>query len=211
VGKRRQSRVRAVLAAFALGAAVGGTAYAAVHDAAPGELGAAPRAWPSDTSLAAPLERPVLLVFVHPRCPCTRATMTELARLAPRLDGRVDVRVAAYRPASSSSDWAEGRVLDVARSLRDVALIDDVAGTEARRFDALTSGTALLYSARGELLFRGGITPGRGHEGDSAGGDAIVRLAGAERHGGGGVVEARVFGCSLRDRTAGGGGIWGWN
>ena len=51
----------------------------------------------------------------------------------------------------------------------------DISGDEARRFGAATSGEALLYSPSGKLLFHGGITPSRGHEGGSVGRDALVR------------------------------------
>ena len=41
---------------------------------------------------------------------------------------------------------------------------------------ATTSGHVLLYDAGGVLRFAGGITDGRGHEGDNAGLDAALAL-----------------------------------
>jgi hypothetical protein len=73
----------------------------------------------------------------------------------------------------------------------------DDGGVEARRFGVKTSGTVLLYSALGRLLFHGGITGSRGHEGDNYG---ITRLAAALRGGAGDTavpVVSRVFGCAL--------------
>ena len=37
--------------------------------------------WPADTSLMIAPNRPTLLFFVHPKCPCTRASLAELERL----------------------------------------------------------------------------------------------------------------------------------
>jgi hypothetical protein len=58
----------------------------------------------------------------------------------------------------------------------------------------------VLYGTDGRLLFRGGITGARGHEGDSAGRDAVVALIS------GGVssaaVSTPVFGCQILQRPA---------
>jgi hypothetical protein len=72
----------------------------------------------------------------------------------------------------------------------------DEGGAEARRFGAATSGQALLYDAAGRLVFSGGITPARGHSGDSAGRDAIIRWV---ERGTAPQKSAFVFGCSLHD------------
>jgi hypothetical protein len=76
----------------------------------------------------------------------------------------------------------------------DVHLIEDPGGCEAARFGAQTSGDVLLYGADARLLFRGGITPGRGHVGDNPGWDAIIRLISG---GSTSLSEAPVFGCPL--------------
>ena len=70
----------------------------------------------------------------------------------------------------------------------------DEGGREAVKFAAAASGHALLYDAAGKLLFSGGITFSRGHQGDNAGRDAIERLARGERPG---YCESPVFGCAI--------------
>jgi hypothetical protein len=47
----------------------------------PGERGDPPAAWPSGSPIAEPSGRWVLILFAHPHCPCTRATVGELALL----------------------------------------------------------------------------------------------------------------------------------
>jgi hypothetical protein len=73
-------------------------------------------------------------------------------------------------------------------------VIRDQGGVEARRFDVEGSGHVLLYAPSGKLLFSGGITPSRGHEGDNAGRSAIVSLI---LRGHAPVDHTPVFGCSL--------------
>ena len=68
--------------------------------------------------------------------------------------------------------------------------------TAASSFAVATSGGVVLYNARGRLLFKGGITAARGHEGDSFGQERIASLlttGAADR------AAAPVFGCALED------------
>jgi hypothetical protein len=50
----------------------------------------------------------------------------------------------------------------------------DLDGKQCALLGAETSGHVLLYSPGGDLLFQGGITSERGHEGDNAGSDAVI-------------------------------------
>ena len=37
--------------------------------------------WPAESTIARLTERPTLVLFLHPKCPCSRATVGELERL----------------------------------------------------------------------------------------------------------------------------------
>ncbi len=78
-----------------------------------------------------------------------------------------------------------------------VSVLADPDGVEARRFGALTSGDAFLYDAGGRLVFRGGITPSRGHQGESAGRSAIEAFLKGGRPR---TATAPVFGCPIRSQ-----------
>ena len=73
-------------------------------------------------------------------------------------------------------------------------MVIDKGGTEARRFRVAGSGTTLLYAPTGQLLFSGGVTASRGHEGASVGSEAITRWV---LRGSAPTVHAPVFGCAL--------------
>jgi hypothetical protein len=82
------------------------------------------------------------------------------------------------------------------RAIPGVPSVDDEGGVEAKRFGVATSGHVLLFDRAGRLLFSGGITPARGHEGDSLGRDALIeRLAGTRTISG--PATSPVFGCPL--------------
>lgn len=132
--------------------------------------------------------------MLHPRCPCSRATLRELALIMTRGRGRCAAYVVFANP-EGDAEWAATDLWDQAAAIPGVRLIRDDGDVEARRFGAETSGQAFLYGADGRLLFRGGITPGRGHSGDNLGRTAILSLLDgghAERD------ETPVFGCHLR-------------
>lgn len=148
--------------------------------------------WPA-TNITRPVGA-TLVTAVHPYCPCTRASLEELSRVLAKSNGRLAVRILFYRPLDKPSSWARTGTWKTAAALPATQVIEDTAGREARRFGLRTSGETALYDARGQLVFRGGITSARGHAGDNYGADAIVQFVNAK-------VRSRsltpVFGCSL--------------
>jgi hypothetical protein len=160
-----------------------------------------PMAWPAASRIERQPDRPVLLLFAHPQCPCTRASVRELARLMARVRDRVDAHVLALRPTDVGEEWDGAWLWSAAAEIPGVTVTADADGREAARFHAATSGQTLLYDARGRLAFSGGLTASRGHEGDSFGQRRIVALlttGAADR------PDSPVFGCALfaRDRGA---------
>ncbi|HLK57286.1 MAG TPA: hypothetical protein VKU00_12010, partial [Chthonomonadaceae bacterium] len=83
-----------------------------------------------------------------------------------------------------------------AASLPGVTALPDEEGREAQSFHAATSGYTLLYDGNGRLLYRGGITSARGHEGANAGQETLLALLQGQQptH-----TQFPVFGCSLRN------------
>jgi hypothetical protein len=139
--------------------------------------------------------RPTLLVFVHPRCPCSGATIGELARILAKYHNRVTTAVFFYSPSTEAPEWHRTDLWLAASAIPGVRITEDLDGSAARMFGAYTSGETLLYTPDGRLAFHGGITPARGHEGDSAGQDAILSLLSGKPAASN---SAPVFGCSIR-------------
>jgi hypothetical protein len=117
-----------------------------------------------------------LLLAVHPQCPCSRASIAELARLASRFRDRLTCILFVYFPRGQTDDWLTTSAIEMARQLPQTQLKIDVDGRRARQFGMNTSGATILYSPQGELEFWGGITPSRGHQGDNIGADAIAAV-----------------------------------
>ena len=165
------------------------------YEMAPGRSAIAPTRWPGQSHVPRP-QHPTLVVTLHPRCPCSYATLEELDVLLTRVQNRLSAVVLFAVPPGLPGDPETSDLWRRAARIRNVTLVRDNGGREARRFGVETSGTSLLYGTTGELLFSGGITASRGHVGDNAGVETIVRRVLDEPTSGG---DTPVFGCPLRN------------
>lgn len=159
-----------------------------------GTAGAAPPDWPMESGMARTPALPTLVMLVHPQCPCTRATVSELAELMAHAQGQVVAHVLFAKPEGAPADWASGDLWNAVSAIPGVHAQADERGIEARRFGAETSGQTMLFDRAGRLLFRGGITAARGHAGANPGSAAVAALLRDRRPP---VGETRVYGCTL--------------
>lgn len=165
------------------------------YSSVPGTAARAPAGWPIASKIPRSNKLPTLLVFAHPHCPCTRATLAELARLMPKIRGKMETHVLVLKYAGQTEEWAKSGLWSDAESIPAVTTVLDIDGAEAKRFGAETSGQTLLYGVGGDLVFQGGLTPSRGHEGDSEGKDFVAAYAAGDRSARKNITAA--FGCSL--------------
>lgn len=156
--------------------------------------------WPGATRLPREASRRTLVVFVHPYCACSRATMEELGRLVAHVRNRLAIHVLVYRPSDTTPGWERTDLWESAARIPGVEVSSDEDATEAAVFGVFVSGQTLLYDTDGRLLFNGGITFARGHEGDNDGRTAIQSLVMGETVQ---VHQTPVFGCFLREGFAG--------
>jgi hypothetical protein len=163
------------------------------YQALPGPANSTTAAWPADSRLRRDTERYSVLLFVHPRCPCTQASIDELAWLLARSGERVDTWAVFVVPEGAPTDWQKGRSWEAAGAVPGLQKWTDLGGTEAQRFGVVTSGHVAVFAPDGRVVFSGGITGARGHRGENPGRNA-AHDALLGRH-----VEGNwpVFGCPL--------------
>jgi hypothetical protein len=166
---------------------------------APGRPCSPPEQWPAPAGVTYATERPRLLMFVHPHCPCSRASISELALLMARAGRAVDAHVLFLQPPATDRAWMLTDTWRAASAIPGVTVEADPGGQQARLFRCETSGTCVLYDRAGHLIFRGGITIARGHAGDNPGRDAIEALL---FHQPALLTNTPAFGCSLVDCPA---------
>ena len=164
------------------------------YKATPAETGTPPPRWPSESRLPRSQNQTATLVlFAHPHCPCTHASMSELARLVTDAPA-FDVVVALVRPAGVTEEWDDTELRRRAAAIPGATVVFDEDGAEAARFHAQTSGFAALYDRDGRLRFSGGLTSARGHEGDSFGRRRVLAVLSGQTPD---RDDAPVFGCAL--------------
>jgi hypothetical protein len=128
--------------------------------------------WPQDSRL---MQHPSgrLVIFIHPQCPCTQATLSELEAVMVRRSVATTLVISAV-----DSEWLTSKVMQhIERMQSQYATYIDVFldkdGSESERFEATVSGHCMYFNRQGQKVFSGGITASRGHVGDN---DARYRL-----------------------------------
>lgn len=171
----------------------------------PGPAAAAAARWPASSRLPRSRVLPTIVVFAHPRCPCSQATVSELARLLTNRQGRVAAVVAVLRPDGAPPGWERTPLWTAAAAIPGATLFADEGGREAAAFGAAVSGQAMLYGVDGALRFAGGLTMARGHAGDNPGRSAVEAWLSGQSA----ALHTPVFGCLLGTRPppAGGGSV----
>jgi hypothetical protein len=136
--------------------------------------------WPADSALQRVENRPSLVLFLHPKCPCSRASLKELERLLTATANAnapvPNLIVVATVPPSAPQSWWDTSTVAQSRALARAHIFIDRGGREAARFGATTSGMLMYFDKSGTRRYAGGITIARGHEGQSAGADALAAL-----------------------------------
>lgn len=164
----------------------------------PGLKAQAPRRWPVDAGIAHPPGRCTVVAFLHPRCPCSRATMAEFEHLVDDHGDSFSLTIVFLTDpeAGLTIDPRTDALWQRAAALRGASLYVDPDGIIARRFGAMTSGHVFAFDPDGTLEFEGGLTGSRGHAGECAGTVAIHAVLRGDTPP---TRSAPVFGCDLFD------------
>ena len=171
------------------------------YETTPGRSGPVAASWPAASIVPPPADKATLLMLAHPHCPCTRASVAELAQIMAHAPEGVKATVLFVKPSGAGADWDDTDLRRSAAAIPGVTVLTDENGIEAARFGAETSGHTLVFDREGKLLFSGGITATRGHVGYNAGENAALaalRQQTPDRAG------TAVFGCSLANRKPSG-------
>jgi hypothetical protein len=164
-----------------------------------GVAAASPSAWPAGTGLQFDSHRYNLVLFAHPKCPCTQATLAELETVLTRRGNEIKSTLCVFDPEGAPPDWTQTSLVQKAKAIPGVEVIVDRGGTIAAKFGAMTSGQVVLFDRNGHRIFTGGITGTRGHAGENRGRNLVLALAKGE------VCESPrtpVFGYALHEKIA---------
>jgi hypothetical protein len=203
VNPKTKTILTVVLGLTWTGAAIFGGRALLNYESTPGKVGVVSSSWPEESAIHLAGDRPTLVMAVHPQCPCTQASVAELAQVVAQTQNKARVIVLFYAPQSAegtTGDWMNTSLHRAVAQIPAVNVVPDVDGIEARRFGAETSGHTFLFDSKGGLLFNGGITASRGHSGENIGENNIVSMINNRTAN---QTRTLVFGCSLHERKQG--------
>lgn len=182
-----------------------------IHDTKPSQEAAAPLTMYKEEAQLADDRNFTMVVFLHPRCPCSVATLDCLDRLLARPENAKKMRAVVYLvcPPGTDRDWA-APLYEKCKTLPSARIAFDDCGRTANKYGARSSGQVLLYSPQGELVFSGGLTNARGQFGESGAELAIQEIISRKSTTtvGQSFFRHPVFGCALLNspcRVDGGG------
>ena len=147
--------------------------------------------WPASTKLQRSTSLPTEILFLHPACPCSAASLDALQKIMSRCSRPAHVIVAFVKEDGIVTE--DTNLWQSAQKIPGIQILQ-VETTEPKLFGATTSGFLALYSPSGNLMFCGGITSERAHIGDSVGADAVVTCIDGSKPS---IAKTPAFGCEL--------------
>ena len=99
----------------------------------PGASAVAAEQWPDSARLDFDATRWNLVVFLHPHCPCSQSTLTELAVLQSRVTQPLRMSLVFCKPEGAGTGWEKSRILDQAAALPNVSIVWDAGIVSGRR------------------------------------------------------------------------------
>src|SRR6186997_577410 len=70
-----------------------------------GAPGVVRAAWPADAPVAFEAGKSNLVMFAHPKCPCSRASLAELVKVLTRTKGALQASILFYTPTDGTREW----------------------------------------------------------------------------------------------------------
>jgi len=155
--------------------------------------------WPAQAPLPLLAGRGNLVMFVHPRCPCTGASLAEAVEAVTRAGGpdKLAFTVLFTLPSGEQAAWENSDLWRSASALPGVRVAVDPDGRLAARFGAIASGHTLFFDPSGRLRFSGGLTGMRGQQGENLGLDEVIALAQGTAPALPALEKTPVYGCIL--------------
>lgn len=165
------------------------------YELTPSPLANTKRIFPHLSGVQLAHGRQNLVLFLHPACPCSVATVDEFHELMREGEKDSVGTVIFYMPPEMEGEWSVAPIIQSVKRIRNVSVEYDTDGSLAQTFGVTTSGHVLIYDGRGVLQFTGGITGSRGHSGDNHYLELAKQciLARKAKY-----TTTPVFGCSLR-------------
>ena len=136
--KKKRPRVLEIVFIFWLSLTCAGLVGLWLYSTAPGKDANPPDRWPKSSILRRAPGASTLVMFVHPKCPCSRASIGELAVLLAHSSGHLRAQVIFLKPPGKEDSWVRTDLWRAASELPGTVVISDLYGREADLFYAVS-------------------------------------------------------------------------
>lgn len=164
------------------------------YEFTPGDKGETLARWPAGANLPFNPQKLNIIIAAHPHCPCSKVSLGEFAAALDTAPGAAEVNLVFYRPPGSSAEWSESELTERAARLPKARVYADPDGRIASLLGARTSFDIFTFDQKGAVVFRGGITRGRGVRGENDARAALEKILQGKTA----VQEHPVYGCPIR-------------
>ena len=134
-----------------------------------------------------------MVVFLHPHCPCSRATLDAIKEILKNRSASIQINAVFVVPPEVQSGWEESPLLEECRSIPGIVTSLDFGGKESNLFGAKTSGDVFIFNSQGKVIFSGGITNGRGQVWTDRERETFESALTSPNH----IEHAPTYGCAL--------------
>lgn len=173
-------RFRILLALFTVTGLASAWLSWMLYESRPGQAASPPTHYPESGQL------PRLIMFLHPRCPCSRASLQAFGQFQT---SRAHLEIVLCGPV----ELAQPELIGGLRAAFDKCEVGlDGDGRRRELYQVWTSGQVIGYDGAGRLGFCGGLTASRGQAGPSLGQDQVKAWLQGQN-----VSDSSVFGCPL--------------
>ncbi len=161
-------------------------------------IAAAEAHWPSVTRIEHDNRHSSLLVFIHPRCQCSRSIVDQVLSVTETAEVPIRATFVFYCPDGEPDEWVQNESWSRLNDAGKYTLLVDRGGIEAERFNASSSGHCLLFDINRRLLFSGGLAAGKDGMPSPPALDALGTHLSGRREA---VSAFPVVGCDLQEQS----------
>src|SRR3954462_10992215 len=97
--------ITAVLGTTWMAALAFGARVMLKYETTAGPVGPVAAHWPSASIVSRSADKPTLVMLGHPHCPCTRASIAELAQIMAQAYGKANAFVLLAKPPGAGPEW----------------------------------------------------------------------------------------------------------
>ncbi len=144
------------------------------YDSLPGIAAVPKTAWPAASKIKYSTITNTLVMVLHPRCPCSRASVQQVASMMNTTNPPKCIFL-FYTPSIFAKGWEKTDIWNQASEIPDSVLISDIDGRETKTSEHPHPDRPTFFDRQGFLRYSGGLTEGRGHQGECRNLEAAIK------------------------------------